>query len=178
MDAATALFVERGFHGASMREIAERCQLSKAGLYHHFRDKQALLLAVLLAGVEQAGVIVARATAAPGGTRAQVRELLAGIARHRDRQRSVMRLAEREAANLSAEARAQMLAAYQASFVGPIEALLEEGRTSGALRSDVDAAWLARALLALSQPLLTARAGEVPEQVERTVALFLDGAGR
>lgn len=42
--AALALFAERGYEGASIREIAARAGLSVPGLYHHYPSKQALLV--------------------------------------------------------------------------------------------------------------------------------------
>ncbi|QBJ96099.1 TetR/AcrR family transcriptional regulator [Rhodococcus sp. ABRD24] len=44
--AALALFAERGYEGASIREIAGRAGLSVPGLYHHYPSKQALLVAL------------------------------------------------------------------------------------------------------------------------------------
>ncbi|SPL92724.1 Transcriptional regulator, TetR family [[Actinomadura] parvosata subsp. kistnae] len=46
---ATALleFAEHGYRGASLARIAERAGLSQAGLLHHFRNKELLLIAVL-----------------------------------------------------------------------------------------------------------------------------------
>ena len=43
---AAQLFALRGFHGTSMNEVAEACSLSKASLYHYFRDKDALLVGI------------------------------------------------------------------------------------------------------------------------------------
>src|ERR1700761_720674 len=40
---AAALFAERGYHGTSMSDLAEACGLSKATLYHHYRDKSEVL---------------------------------------------------------------------------------------------------------------------------------------
>ena len=48
---ATRLFVANGYHGVSMREIAEAVGISKAGLYYHFRDKEDLFIAILTANL-------------------------------------------------------------------------------------------------------------------------------
>jgi AcrR family transcriptional regulator len=45
--ATVAVFAESGFHGGSIREIAERVGISQAGLLHHFANKESLLEAVL-----------------------------------------------------------------------------------------------------------------------------------
>ena len=47
LDAAVEAFVAAGYHGTSMRAIAERAQMSVPGLYHHHRGKQALLARIL-----------------------------------------------------------------------------------------------------------------------------------
>lgn len=44
---ASEQFAERGFRGATILEIAAACKISRAGLLHHFPDKEALLAAVL-----------------------------------------------------------------------------------------------------------------------------------
>lgn len=47
LEAATRVFVRRGFHAAGMREVAAEAGLSVAGVYHHFPSKQRLLAALL-----------------------------------------------------------------------------------------------------------------------------------
>jgi AcrR family transcriptional regulator/DNA-binding XRE family transcriptional regulator len=44
---ALEAFVELGYHGASIRDIAQRAGLSVPGLYHHWPTKQHLLVALL-----------------------------------------------------------------------------------------------------------------------------------
>lgn len=45
--AAQALFLQRGFTDVSMQQIADDASITKATLYHHFRDKKDLYLAVM-----------------------------------------------------------------------------------------------------------------------------------
>lgn len=47
LDAAAQVFRQKGFHGASMADIAEAVNLQKASLYHHVTSKQEILLALL-----------------------------------------------------------------------------------------------------------------------------------
>jgi AcrR family transcriptional regulator len=47
LDAALAVFAESGFRSGSLRDIAQRVEMSEAGLLHHFDSKARLLLAVL-----------------------------------------------------------------------------------------------------------------------------------
>ena len=45
--AALAAFVDTGYHGATVRDIARRAGLSVPGMYHHFATKQEMLVGVL-----------------------------------------------------------------------------------------------------------------------------------
>ncbi len=47
LDAAAQVFRQKGFHGASMQDIAAAVNLQKASLYHHVASKQEILLALL-----------------------------------------------------------------------------------------------------------------------------------
>ncbi|MBV6395107.1 MAG: HTH-type transcriptional repressor KstR2 [Anaerolineales bacterium] len=47
LEAAAQVFRKKGFHGASMSDIAEAVNLKKASLYHHVASKQEILLALL-----------------------------------------------------------------------------------------------------------------------------------
>ncbi len=45
--AAAQIFQEKGYHAASMQDIAEAVELKKGSLYHHVTSKQEILLALL-----------------------------------------------------------------------------------------------------------------------------------
>lgn len=47
LDRAVEAFGRTGYHATSMREIAAACNLSQAGLLHHFPNKESLLLAIV-----------------------------------------------------------------------------------------------------------------------------------
>jgi len=47
LEAAAQVFRQKGFHGASMNDIAEVVNLQKASLYHHVSSKQEILLEIL-----------------------------------------------------------------------------------------------------------------------------------
>jgi AcrR family transcriptional regulator len=48
LDVALDLFTDQGFDGTSMREIAERVDISKPAIYHHFASKEEILMALHL----------------------------------------------------------------------------------------------------------------------------------
>jgi len=47
LDAAVKLFSEKGYHGASVSEIAAAAAVSKGLMYNYFNSKEALLLAII-----------------------------------------------------------------------------------------------------------------------------------
>jgi AcrR family transcriptional regulator len=46
LDVAQDLFTDQGFDGTSMREIAERLNISKPAIYYHFASKEEILMAL------------------------------------------------------------------------------------------------------------------------------------
>ena len=49
IEAAYALFVQQGYHGTSMRQIAQEADLALGGIYNHFDSKEAIFKAVIVA---------------------------------------------------------------------------------------------------------------------------------
>lgn len=47
LEAAAQIFREKGFHAASMKDIAEAVNLQKGSLYHHVSSKQEILVDIL-----------------------------------------------------------------------------------------------------------------------------------
>jgi AcrR family transcriptional regulator len=94
LDAAEALFAERGYEGASQRDVAERAGLSAASLYNHFPSKDALYAAVLERGL--APVLAALSGPERGAeppaerSRRIVADVMALLARHPNLPRLVL----------------------------------------------------------------------------------------
>jgi AcrR family transcriptional regulator len=53
LTAAVDAMVEHGYHGTSVRDVAERAGMSPAALYHHFPSKQALLFTIMDRGMDE-----------------------------------------------------------------------------------------------------------------------------
>ncbi|MBI9077368.1 MAG: TetR/AcrR family transcriptional regulator [Desulfatibacillum sp.] len=45
---ATAVFGEKGYRTSSLQDVAEKANISKAGLYHYFKSKEEILAHILL----------------------------------------------------------------------------------------------------------------------------------
>jgi AcrR family transcriptional regulator len=61
--AALDLFLEHGFHGTSMRQIARRAGISLAAIYNHIPSKEALFVELLSELVPHRGLVAAVAEA-------------------------------------------------------------------------------------------------------------------
>jgi AcrR family transcriptional regulator len=83
LDAALALFAERGFARSTVEDIAARAGLSKAAVYLYFPSKQALLAGLVQRAVAAAtGEAMAQLSAWQGDPRPALALLLRSVARH------------------------------------------------------------------------------------------------
>lgn len=173
---AARLFTQRGYQGISMREIAEAVGVSKAGLYYHFKDKEALFLAILLSNIDAVGALVAEARASGGDARAQLHKLLMGIATQLGGQQAIMRLAEQDAVHLSPGARQQMYQAYHQNFVGQVQAILQDAQARQEMRL-LKPKTLTRILLGMAYLLFSVPLEEAEATVDVLLAVFFEGVG-
>jgi AcrR family transcriptional regulator len=73
---AAHLFATRGYSATSMNEVAEACGLSKATLYHYYRDKYALLFSIADTHVERLQRIATEALSEATEPHARLRALV------------------------------------------------------------------------------------------------------
>ncbi|MBK6009179.1 TetR family transcriptional regulator [Ramlibacter ginsenosidimutans] len=76
---AAALFARGGYPGTSMNQVAKACGLSKATLYHYYRDKYELLVSIADTHVSRLQGIVAVALAQADDPHGQLRALIARL---------------------------------------------------------------------------------------------------
>lgn len=67
VETAAALYASRGFNGASVADLAERCKTSKSLIYHYYQSKEDILFDVMISHV-RALDDAARETAAGEGS--------------------------------------------------------------------------------------------------------------
>jgi AcrR family transcriptional regulator len=86
--AATRVFSERGYHAASMTEIAEEVGIRKPSLYHHVRKKEDLLFAIHEQLIDELIEQTTSALSAASTPEEKIRSVLgvsmSFVARHRD----------------------------------------------------------------------------------------------
>jgi AcrR family transcriptional regulator len=150
VNAGLAVFSLSGFHGASLRDIAERAGLSQSGLLHHYPSKEHLVEAVFTWRDNEArrqlgepvpdGLdFIRRLVALPAATR--MRELV---------QLHVIVSAEGSRADHPVHG---YVAERHASVLEMVRKAFERAAAHGELRRDVDCASAARTLIALMDGL-------------------------
>lgn len=73
---AAQLFAQRGYPATSMNQVAEASGLSKATLYHYYRDKYTLLVSIAEGHVNRLHALVAEVQAQPLPPEARLRQLI------------------------------------------------------------------------------------------------------
>jgi AcrR family transcriptional regulator len=125
--AATALFYEKGYHGASMREVAAAVGIKAGSLYNHFPGKEELLFRIARGTMEEL-LAGGRAAIEP---HVEPRERLRALVRfhvvyHADR-RFQARVADEQLHALGAEHRSAVVEVRDA-YTGLFKEILEAGR--------------------------------------------------
>lgn len=176
---ACSLFVQHGYAGISMREIAEASSLSKAGIYYHFKDKEDLFLALMRDNLERVGNLVLEVQREGGTRREQIERFARGLFDHLDSyQRAVIRLANQEMGKLSPETREEFGKNYFSKFIGPIQEIIADGMRTGELRplDPLGTTWV---LLGMLYPLFSPASDKRPEAgleaVDLALTIFFDG---
>jgi AcrR family transcriptional regulator len=86
--AAASIFSQKGFHAASMQDIAQAVNLQKGSLYYHINSKQEILLALLDRAldllIEQMESVMALPLPADQKLRHAMRAYLNAMVEHRD----------------------------------------------------------------------------------------------
>jgi AcrR family transcriptional regulator len=176
--AATCLFAERGYHALSMREIAAAVGVTKPALYYHFKDKQELFLAILLAYLDEMATVLDHIMAEDGLARQQLCRLIEYILAQPIEQRAIIRIANQETNQLNAEAQQVLNQAYYEKFVGKIEGMLRSGIERGDLKAHLDPQVATWSLLGMLHPYFYAPPRLAPTPtgiVDQLLTIYLDG---
>lgn len=129
--AAREVFAERGYHGASIRDIAKRAGLSLSALYYWYSSKQELFAALLEDSVAD---YFRTCDAALQASSAEPAERLTALVRatvdYRVRHRVESAIAARELRNLEPVA-AERLGRLRASATELFQDIIDEGISTG-----------------------------------------------
>ena len=136
---AARLFAQRGYPATSMNQVAEACGLSKATIYHYFRDKYALLISIADGHVSRLQLLVAELGREAVAPELQLRELIRRIVEEYADAQDAHRVLTEDVKFLEFDDRKRVLDKEREVVAG-------FARTVGAIRPDL-------AQAALSKPL-------------------------
>lgn len=108
---AAHLFAQRGYMATSMNQVAEAAGLSKATLYHYFKDKYALLVQIAESHVRSLEALVAEVEARGLAPQPRLRALIEAIIRAYAGAQHAHRVLTEDVRFLQPEDRARLLAA-------------------------------------------------------------------
>lgn len=177
LQAALRVFVRAGYHGTSIRSIAEAAGLSVPGLYHHYRSKQAILDAIVTATMTE---MLAHSHAAEedsdGTPRGRFDNLVEALARFHMERRDHAFLASTEMRSMEPEVRARHIAQrdqQQRLLADAIADGVADGSFVSAYPADA-----ARAISSLSVSIATWYQPDGPLTEDEVVERHLDFARR
>lgn len=178
LNAAERLFVEKGYHAISMREIADAVGMTKAALYYHFRDKEQLFMAILEGVLSELSALIEACRRTESSHRGQIEAIVRQIMLLPSERRASLRLASQELGNLDAATRRSFIEQYHAQFIGRITGILAAGMACGEFRA-LDPGIATWTLLGMMYPYfhVTPVTGAVPTEslIQQLLSIFFDG---
>lgn len=178
LNEANRLFIEQGYHRLSMRQIAENAGISKAGIYHHFKDKEALFLAVLTDCLEKLELVILEAEQTDGPVKDKISVMVHRILNLPPRQRAIIRLASQEMGHITQSSRLSFNKIYHQKFIGRMAGLLARGAEAGEFQS-IEPMTMTWALLGLIYPYLYPShadyIGTSAETINQLLDIFFNG---
>lgn len=148
IDAAAAVFAEKGYHGSSTKDIADRLGIRQGSLYYYFESKESALEEVCKIGVDgfvqRLEAILERDVPPEEMLRAAVHNHLQPL---EDRPNYV-RVFQRERHELPA-ARRRKISMAAGHYEKLLQTMFERGVAQGAFRKDLDCRLAALALLGM-----------------------------
>jgi AcrR family transcriptional regulator len=184
LDAALAVFAERGYRNTRLEHVGEAAGVTKGTIYHYFTNKEDLLLRAIEHRREESfgrtdAILRDKSVPASERIRLIVSSWFGSITKER---LAVVTLLLQGIAHEAPEAYRRWLAGGPTASARLIATLIREGQTSGEFRTDADGNVAARMLVSglLQQTVWQQYAGDVPglglaqhRLVESAVDLFL-----
>ena len=136
---AAALFARSGYPATSMNQVAEACGLSKATLYHYYRDKYAMLVEIAEGHVTRLQALVDAVAALNLPPEARLRTLIRRIVEEYAGAQNAHRVLTEDVRFLAPDDRARILGMERAVVAAFAQAvgLLQPGLAQAALAKPV-----------------------------------------
>ena len=146
--AAASVFAEKGFHGASTKDIAEQMGIKQGSLYYYFKSKEDALGEVCLFGIED---YVHRMEDIAASDQPFEAKLMATITSHLSsyREKNEALKGQNDERLYLPEEKRTRLKQLGSSYRQSLEGVFEEGIKSGALRKSLDCHFAAQSVIGI-----------------------------
>lgn len=134
LDVAEDLFTERGFRAVSIRDIAQKCEVTNAALYYHFPSKEALFGEVMEHHAVGMKDYMSRAAASKNRSIEKAEAILQEYARITADRRSPLFMLRHEAVHHSKTHTKEQFGRLIHIMLEPLEDVLEDAIQAGELR--------------------------------------------
>ena len=185
LDAARELVRERGFNGATTKQIAERCELSEATLFFYFKNKDEIFTSLLFDGIDFMGEGLDAIIARNISPKRKLEEMWKFFRRVSSEQPEYFHVFAylanpRSTASITDELRDE-LAKRSGDNMRRFAAIVAEAVPEGNARQIVDVIWasfLGLVLLRESRRNLGAKAHPSDRELGAALQLLIDGLAR
>ena len=171
---ALSAFLEFGYHGATMRIIAERANLSVPGLYHYYASKQEMLVALLDLTMSDLGARTEAAMAEGDGAVERFALVVECLALYHTHRRELAFVGASEMRSLAPEAR-ERVAAVRRAEQRLVDVEVEAAARSGAFAT-TQPHEAARAVVTMCTALAQWYRSHGPTTAEHIAAQYVDFA--
>lgn len=179
LDQAMNLMITEGVKGLTMKKIADRMGFTEPALYRHFRDKQALVVA-LIARIREGYEAVVSAADSRLGPKEYFKELLCPLLDYLEKVRGVTILFLSESTYSHDDVVRKALLSFYSGMIWHVADYLKEARDNGFIREDVDEESGAVILVGMIQSLtirflLSGGELKIKDKCEDVLKIFLKG---
>jgi len=140
LEAAEILFARRGFDAVSMSAIAKLANTSKPNIYHHFKNKDDLYLAVMKAAVRRTSALLDALEEAPGSFSRRLADFAAGQLNNVMTHKRSTKLVLRETLTEDSRSGQEIARLVVGEVVARLVEMVRQGQLEGEFRDDVDPA--------------------------------------
>lgn len=146
--AAAAVFADKGFHGASTRDIAEKLGIQQGSLYYYFKSKEAALEEVCLTALRDYVSQIEMIANQPGNSEIKLKAAIAAHLATYEHNNEAMKVHNEQRLYLSKDRRKQ-LNRLGSRYRQQLEEIFCGGVSTGQLRKDLDCHFTALSLIGL-----------------------------
>jgi TetR/AcrR family transcriptional regulator len=146
--AAEELFAEHGYSGTSLNAIAKKSGISKANIFHHFENKEALYLAVLKQASQEISILIDEINNPACSTEVQIQQFSLQHLTNLFKKSHITRLILREMQDDNGQQNVRMAHDVLGENFTRIVDLIKKAQADGKIKNTIPAAIIAMSVVA------------------------------